>query len=149
MKIRYWSSVIENTSWPSCETSASASGRKNALRTSEERLRLVLDTLPAAAYTCDTDGVITYFNESASDLWGASPNSTTSRIVPVGRSGVFTGRMALRFVKIECCWMAMETKEGRTVHSNEIVIERPDGHRRSVLAYANRCGITMTISSVR
>jgi hypothetical protein len=30
----------------------------------------LLDKLPAAAYTCDAEGLITYFNERAVELWG-------------------------------------------------------------------------------
>jgi PAS domain-containing protein len=33
----------------------------------------LLDQLPAAAYTCDADGLITYFNERAAELWGREP----------------------------------------------------------------------------
>ncbi|HSQ50014.1 MAG TPA: PAS domain S-box protein [Nitrospiraceae bacterium] len=109
---------------------------EEALRSSEERLRLVLDTLPAAAYTCDTDGVITYFNESACDLWGCTPELDHLKDRSCG-SLKFYWPDGTPIRQDQCCWMAMETKEGRTVHSNEIVIERPDGHRRSVLAYAN------------
>ncbi len=109
---------------------------ENALRTSEERLRLVLDTLPAAAYTCDTHGLITYFNKSASDLWGCTPELNYFKDRFCG-SLKFYWPDGTPIRQDRCCWMAMETKEGRTVHSNEIVIERQDGHRRSVLAYAN------------
>src|SRR5262245_65976361 len=33
----------------------------------------LLAKLPAAAYTCDADGLITYFNERAVELWGREP----------------------------------------------------------------------------
>lgn len=33
----------------------------------------LLAQLPAAAYTCDTEGLITYFNERAVELWGREP----------------------------------------------------------------------------
>ena len=35
--------------------------------------RRLLDKLPAAAYTCDAEGLITYFNEQAVQLWGREP----------------------------------------------------------------------------
>lgn len=35
--------------------------------------RRFLETLPSAAYTCDTDGLITFFNRRAADLWGREP----------------------------------------------------------------------------
>jgi two-component system sensor kinase FixL len=33
----------------------------------------LLDVVPAAAYTCDADGLITYFNERAVEVWGRAP----------------------------------------------------------------------------
>ena len=32
--------------------------------------RRLLDRLPAAAYTCDAEGLITYFNSHAALVWG-------------------------------------------------------------------------------
>ena len=36
-------------------------------------LSVLLEQLPAAAYTCDRDGLITYFNPQAVELWGRAP----------------------------------------------------------------------------
>ena len=33
----------------------------------------MLDVIPAAVYTCDAQGLITYFNPSAETLWGRAP----------------------------------------------------------------------------
>ena len=33
----------------------------------------LLEKLPAGAYTCDADGLITYFNDYAVQLWGRAP----------------------------------------------------------------------------
>ena len=35
--------------------------------------RRLLEKLPAGAYTCDVDGLITYFNQRAVELWGREP----------------------------------------------------------------------------
>ena len=35
--------------------------------------RRLLEKLPAAAYTCDATGLITYFNPRALELWGRAP----------------------------------------------------------------------------
>jgi two-component system sensor kinase FixL len=35
--------------------------------------RCLLEKLPAGSYTCDADGLITYFNQRAVDLWGREP----------------------------------------------------------------------------
>jgi PAS domain-containing protein len=33
----------------------------------------MVEKLPAAAYTCDADGLVTYFNQRAVELWGREP----------------------------------------------------------------------------
>jgi hypothetical protein len=33
----------------------------------------LLDVVPAAAYTCDADGLITYYNTRAVEVWGREP----------------------------------------------------------------------------
>jgi hypothetical protein len=33
----------------------------------------MLDVLPACAYTCDAEGLITYYNRRAVDVWGRAP----------------------------------------------------------------------------
>jgi PAS domain-containing protein len=35
--------------------------------------RQMVEKLPAAAYTCDAEGLITYFNPRAAQLWGRAP----------------------------------------------------------------------------
>ena len=46
---------------------------EEALRSSEARFRSLLEGLPAAVYTCDAAGYITFFNEAAAALWGRRP----------------------------------------------------------------------------
>src|SRR5476651_2391823 len=43
------------------------------LRERERRFRELLDALPAAVYTTDAEGRITYYNETAAELWGHRP----------------------------------------------------------------------------
>jgi PAS domain-containing protein len=40
---------------------------------SDLALRRMVEKLPAAAYTCDAQGLITYFNQRAVELWGREP----------------------------------------------------------------------------
>jgi PAS domain-containing protein len=35
--------------------------------------RRMIEKLPAAAYTCDAEGLVTYFNQRAVELWGRAP----------------------------------------------------------------------------
>jgi len=94
----------------------------------------LLDTLPAGAYTCDADGLITYFNEHALELWGRAPKLND----PIDR---FCGSFRLlaadgTAIPHDQCWMARALKTRRE-YDGEIVIERPDGERRTVLAHVN------------
>jgi two-component system, LuxR family, sensor kinase FixL len=41
--------------------------------TSNWEFRRLLEKLPAGAYTCDAEGLITYFNRRAVQLWGREP----------------------------------------------------------------------------
>jgi PAS domain-containing protein len=40
---------------------------------SDRAFRHMIENLPAAAYTCDVDGLVTYFNPRAAELWGREP----------------------------------------------------------------------------
>jgi PAS domain-containing protein len=44
-----------------------------AQQPSDLQCRRLLEKLPAGAYTCDTDGLITYYNPRAVELWGRAP----------------------------------------------------------------------------
>jgi signal transduction histidine kinase len=94
----------------------------------------LLETLPAGAYTCDADGLITYFNVHALELWGRAPKLND----PIDR---FCGSFRLlatdgTAIPHDQCWMARALKTRRE-YDGEIVIERPDGERRTVLAHVN------------
>jgi two-component system, chemotaxis family, CheB/CheR fusion protein len=91
--------------------------------------------LPAAAYTCDATGLITYFNKRAVELWGRAPKLND----PVDR---FCGSFRLFSadgvpLAHEDCWMARALRDDRAYDGLEIIIERPDGSRVTALAHAN------------
>jgi two-component system CheB/CheR fusion protein len=97
--------------------------------------RRLLAKLPAAAYTCNTEGLITYFNERAVQLWGREPALND----PVDR---FCGSFRLFApdgspISHHECWMALALRDAKAYNEQEIIIERPDGSRCFVLAYAN------------
>lgn len=97
--------------------------------------RRLLDRLPAGAYLCDAEGLITYYNEHAVRLWGRAPRLND----PVDR---FCGSFRLFTtdgvpIPHEECWMGLALREQREYNGHEIVIERPDGERITGLAHAN------------
>jgi signal transduction histidine kinase len=99
-----------------------------------EFLRL-LDKLPAAAYTCDADGLITYYNQPALRLWGRAPKLRD----PIDR---YCGSFRLHSangqpMSHDDCWMALALRGGREYTGCELIVERPDGERLNVSAYAS------------
>jgi light-regulated signal transduction histidine kinase (bacteriophytochrome) len=104
-------------------------------RGAELQFHRLLDRLPAAAYTCDAGGLISYFNRRAVELWGREPKLND----PVDR---FCGSFRLfkpdgSPIPHEACWMALALRNEREYNGCEIVIECPDGSRRTAVAYAN------------
>jgi PAS domain S-box-containing protein len=103
--------------------------------TGEWQFRHLLETLPAGAYTCDPEGLITYFNQHAVQLWGRAPklNDGVDRFCGSFKLFATDGSP----IAHDQCWMALALKMDREYNGHEIVIERPDGQRLTVLAYAN------------
>ena len=104
-------------------------------RSNPSELRLLLEKLPVGAYTCDADGLITYFNPHAVNLWGRAPSLND----PLDR---FCGSFKLFAadgspIAHDRCWMALALRDGREYNGEEILIERPDGSRVTALAHAN------------
>lgn len=101
----------------------------------EAEFRRLLEKLPAGAYTCDADGLITFFNARAVDLWGRAPrlNDVTDRFSGSFRQYSVDGEPITR----ERCSMALALTHGKAYNGREVVIERPDGGRVTVLEHAN------------
>ena len=83
----------------------------------------LIQALPAAIYTTDAAGRITFFNEAAAELWGCRPE--------IGKSE-FCGSWKLywpdgRPLPHGECPMALALKEQRAIRGMEAVAERPDG----------------------
>ena len=58
------------------EHGSPAAPREDGLRDpmpGESLFRRLLDLLPAGAYLCDPDGLISYYNQRAVDVWGRAP----------------------------------------------------------------------------
>ena len=93
-------------------------------------VRKVLDALPAAIYTTDAAGKITYFNPAAADLAGRTP--------VLGEEWCVTWRLYLPDgmpLPHDECPMAVALTEDRAVRGVEAIAERPDGTRRPFLPF--------------
>ena len=106
-----------------------------ALRRSELRFRRLIEKLPAGAYTCDRDGLITYYNDRAVQLWGRAPKLHHPDDRYCGSFKLFTREGAP--LAHERCWMARALRDAKDYEGEEILIERPDGTRVSALAHAS------------
>jgi diguanylate cyclase (GGDEF)-like protein/PAS domain S-box-containing protein len=107
----------------------------SALRKDESHFHRLLDKLPAGAYTCDPEGLITYFNQHAVRLWGRAPKLND----PDDR---FCGSIKLyaadgSSIAHDRCWMALALETNEEYNKREIVIERPDGQHFTALVHAN------------
>src|SRR2546430_890670 len=103
---------------------------------SELEFRRLLDHLPAGAYTCDAEGLITYYNPRAVELWGRAPmlNDPVDRFC--GSFKLFSASDGAP-IRHDQCWMALALRDGRGYNGHEILVERPDGTRLTALAHAN------------
>jgi PAS domain S-box-containing protein len=113
------------------ERTASLQQSEARLRDSERQLQELIAAIPAAIYTTDAEGKITYFNQAAVELTGRSPTigsaewcSTWKLFHPDGRP-----------LPHDQSPMAIALKEGRAIRNAEIVAERPDGTRVPFIPY--------------
>ena len=102
--------------------------RKEAQRKlleSERRLQELLAAVPAAIYTTDAEGKITYFNEAAVDLAGRAPILGSDEWCVTWKLYNPDGTP----LPHHQCPMAIALREGRPIRNAEAVAERPDGSR--------------------
>ena len=115
------------------ETEAHAKSKATDRDASE--FHRLLDALPAGAYTCDADGLITYFNQHAVELWGRTPALNDSSDRFCGSFKLFSKDGTP--IAHDQCWMALALRERKEYNGQEIIVERPDGMRATTLAHAN------------
>ncbi len=105
-----------------------------ARRTSDLHYATLLDHLPTAAYTCDAEGHIAYFNEHAATLWGRAPRLHDDADRFCGSLRLYTAEGAP--LPHADSVMARCLRDGHEYAGEEKIVERPDGTRRTVLASA-------------
>jgi PAS domain S-box-containing protein len=104
---------------------------ESELQAQERWYRELLDALPAAIYTTDADGRITYYNQAAVELSGSQPELGSDKWCVSWRLYETDGT----FLPHEECPMAVALKEGRPVRGAEAIAERPDGSRVPFIPY--------------
>ncbi|ODT08130.1 MAG: histidine kinase [Mesorhizobium sp. SCN 65-20] len=93
--------------------------------------KTLLGALPAATYTTDAEGRITYFNEAAAALWGHRPKLGEDQWCGSWRLRTADGEPLAH----SDCPMAIALKEERAIHGAEAIAERPDGTLVPFLAF--------------
>ena len=120
---------------PACFKVIAGEGEHEASRASDLHLAQVLEALPAAIYTTDAAGRITFYNQAAADLWGCRPELTR---INGAAPGACTGRTARRCRTISARWPS-HLKEERPVRSGEARPRAADGTRVPFSPTQRRC----------
>ncbi|WP_064707358.1 PAS domain-containing sensor histidine kinase [Rhizobium bangladeshense] len=103
---------------------------EDQIRASEQHMRDLLEALPAAIYTTDQAGRITFYNNAAIQMSGRTPQAgdmwcVTWRLFnPDGTP-----------LPHDQCPMAIALREDRPVRGVEAIAERPDGSRVPFIPY--------------
>ena len=116
-------------------SSAIEARRATALPRLTSAWRAILDAVPAAAYTCNSRGWITYCNAQALAVWGRSVKMGDPRTRYCGSHRLYNSDGTR--LPHDKCWMARALLEDRRYNGYGVVIERLDGSRTHALVYAN------------
>ena len=106
---------------------------EQALRQSEARFRALFDWGPLAMYTVDAMGVIQEFNRNAVALWGREP-------IPCDASELYCGSYKMHnpdgtvLLHAQTPVAAVLSGEIPAARDVEVVMERPDGSKITVIA---------------
>jgi PAS domain S-box-containing protein len=112
------------------ENMEAAARSKQLLDESEYRFQQLLQALPAAVYTTDSEGRITFYNEAAAEFAGRRPELGELWCVTWHLHNADGSRLPH-----DECPMAIALKENRPVRGAEAIAERPDGTRRWFAPY--------------
>ena len=100
---------------------------ETARRASEERLGKLVGLMPAAVYTCDAEGRITFFNRRAAEMWGREPKLGDDHEKYCGSFRLWMPDGSP--LAHDQCPMADAVRKGRAGRDLEVVIEKPTGGR--------------------
>jgi PAS domain S-box-containing protein len=104
---------------------------RRKLEESEQHLRDLLAGIPAAIYTTDAQGRITYFNQAAVELAGRTPTIGSDEWCVTCKLFNPDGTR----LRHDECPMAVALREGRSIRNAEAIAERPDGTRVPFIPY--------------
>jgi PAS domain-containing protein len=105
---------------------------KHSLHETEENLRELVSVMPAAVYACDKEGIITYYNRQAVEIWGRTPDLDDPPWSFLDSRRIYRLDGTLLRPEDAPCREVLAT--GVPIVNCELVVERPDLYRIDVLA---------------
>jgi signal transduction histidine kinase len=105
---------------------------KHSLHETEENLRELVSVMPAAVYACDRQGVITYYNRQAVEIWGRTPDLNDPPWSFLDSRRIY--RTDGTRLRPEDAPVRGVLATGVPLVNGELVLERPDLSRINVLA---------------
>jgi signal transduction histidine kinase len=105
---------------------------KHSLYDTEENLRELVSAMPAAVYACDSDGVITFYNHRAVDIWGRTPDLDDPPWASLDSRRIYG--MDGNVVRPEAMPLREVLSTGVPIVNRELILERSDFSRINVLA---------------
>jgi signal transduction histidine kinase len=105
---------------------------RHSLYETEENLRELVSVMPAAVYACDKDGIITYYNRQAVDIWGRTPDVHDPPWESLDSRRIYRSDGTL--LRPEELPLRQVLSSGDPIVNLELVIERFDLSRINVLA---------------
>jgi len=91
----------------------------------------VLNALPVAIYTCDAKGYLRMFNRAAAELWGREPEPGKDAWCGSWKLFHADGRP----LPLDESPMAILLKNGFVIPNQELIIQRPDGSKRTIIPH--------------
>jgi PAS domain S-box-containing protein len=101
------------------------------LRDSERQLQDLISAIPAAIYTTDAEGKVTYFNQATLELTGRTPTIGSNEWCMTWKLYHPNGTP----LPYDESPMAIALAQGRAIRNAEAVAERPDGSRVPFIPY--------------
>jgi PAS domain S-box-containing protein len=103
----------------------------HALRRALLEWNRLVEALPVGIYVCDAQGFLVHYNRRAAELWGLSPDIDARGARYCGAHKAFTADGEL--ISSANGPMAALLATAQPIRDREMVIERPDGSRITVL----------------
>ncbi|MEM8522949.1 PAS domain S-box-containing protein [Flavobacterium sp. PL12] len=91
----------------------------------------LISELPVAAYSCDVDGKIVFFNKAAANLWGRDPIVGDDSFC--GFAQIFNDEG--QSIPLEFSPMAISLKEGKIISGGSSIVKRVNGEKRYVVPH--------------